>query len=412
MYRSRRPSVPRVVRSHTAWSLAALAAILAIVSAGVAGRLLLFKGESDRGDASDALMETTPAGFVPEQFSAGVVQPVRGVEVVRDTLWIRVRAAGQAEAWRRSTLKAQVDGIIQSVPARESDPAAEGDLLVQLDTIEPALNVQQARADLRVAETDYRQRLLFDDQIDDPVLRADREGIARSISGLDQAEIALRRAEVELERTQVSAPFDGWVADIQVVEGEYVATGTNLLTVVALSPIKVEVQVLETELAGLSEGNKARVGFAAFPGEPHMGVIRAINPLVDPENRTSRVTIVLPNEHQRIKPGMYADASLDAKALPDRVLVPRSAILERGEGRRTMLFIYEDGPQGGLAKWRYVNVGRENEAYAEVVAEGPEGESVQPGEIVLVEGHHYLAHDTPVRLVGDMLADRGRPGGW
>ena len=106
---------------------------------------------------------------------------------------------------------------------------------------------------------------------------------------------------------------------------------------------------------------------------------------------------------------MYAEVSLDAEALADRILVPRSAILERGEGRRrTMLFVYEQEGERGLAKWRYVTTGKESERLIEIV---PSDEGiVEPGEIVLVDGHHYLAHDTPVRLVENPAVEGGRPG--
>ena len=73
-----------------------------------------------------------------------------------------------------------------------------------------------------------------------------------------------------------------------------------------------------------------------------------------------------------------------------------------------MLFVYEEDGSRGLAKWRYVTTGRENELYVEIVP-GDEG-IVDPGEVVLVDGHHYLAHDTPVRIVEDVGAEGGRPG--
>ena len=106
---------------------------------------------------------------------------------------------------------------------------------------------------------------------------------------------------------------------------------------------------------------------------------------------------------------MYAQVSLEARKFPDRILVPRSAILARGEGRRRqMLFVYEAEGSSGLAKWRYVTTGRENDTHVEITL-GDEG-MVDPGEIVLVDGHHYLAHDTPVRLVENVAAEGGRPG--
>jgi RND family efflux transporter MFP subunit len=283
--------------------------------------------------------------------------------------------------------------------------------LLQIDTTEYALAVDQARADLLSAETDYRQLVLFDDEIEDPAVRAERERIARSRSNLDQREVALRQAELQLERSRAAAPFGGRVADLMVVQGQYVTAGTELMTVVDLDPIKVEVQVLEAELGFLAEGRRAEVTFAAYPGELFEGAIETINPVVDPDSRTGRVTVLLSNPQHRIKPGMYAEVSLDAEALPDRIIVPRAAILERGEGtRRKMLFVYEPDGSSGRAEWRYVNTGRESDTHVEILAEGLEQGMVAAGEIVLVDGHHYLAHDTQVRLVENVAAEGGRPG--
>jgi len=406
------PDEPTMSHSRRTLSLVTLFLIFGTAGAGVAWKLLS-SGEDSAGDgeSGDAAAVVLPEGEAPPQFSATVAQAVGGVEVVRDTLWIRVTAAGQAEAVRRTTLTAQVEGAVQSVPVRENVGVRRGGALLQIDTTEYALDVAQARADLLAAETDYRQRVLFDDEIQDPAVRAERERIARVQSGLDRAEVGMRQAELTLERTRVTAPFGGRIADLMVVAGQYVTTGTELMTVVDLDPIKVEVQVLEREVGFLSQGRGAVVRFAAFPGEAFEGAIETINPIVDPELRTARVTVLLSNPDGRIKPGMYAEVSLDAEALPDRILVPRSAILERGEGRRrTMLYVYEESERGGLAKWRYVNPGRENDTHVEILVEGPEQGMVEPGEIVLIDGHHYLAHDTPIRLVDDVAAAGGRPG--
>ncbi len=393
--------------SRRTLSLVTLLLVFGAVGGAVAWRLL-DAGETEAAEGQavggDSLLVPDAA---PAQFSASVASPVTGAEVVRDTLWIRVSAAGQAEAYRRTTVTAQVEGMVQDIPVRENRVVGVGALLVQIDTVEPALELAQARADLLTAEADYRQAMLFNDEIEDPEVRAERERIARSRSGLDQAEVALRQAELRLERTRVAAPFGGRVADVRVVEGQHVSAGTELLTVIDLDPIKVEVQVLESELRYLSEGRRATLTFNAYPGEEFVGRIETINPVVDPETSTGRVTVIFPNGDGRIKPGMYAEVSLDAEALPDRVIVPRSAVVERD--RRPVVFVYEEGPRGGLAKWRYVNPGRENETHVEILPEGPEQGMVEPGEIVLVDGHHYLAHDTPIRLVEDVEAAGGRP---
>ncbi len=395
--------------SRRTLSLVTVLLVLAVLIVGVGWRLDLFG--SDAEDDPTAVAGGTeldlPQTSGASQFSADMPQAVRGAEVLLDTLWIRVRAAGQAEAIRRTTLTSQVAGIVQDLPIRENQRVAAGAPLVRLDSTEYALDVDQAQANLLSAETEYRQLILFDDEIEDPAIRAERDRIARARSGLDQGSVALRQAELQLERSRIAAPFGARIADIRVVEGQYVSVGTELLTLVDLDPIKVEVQVLEAELGSLAEGRRAVVSFAAFPGETFVGSIETINPLVDPVSRTGRVTVLLANREHRIKPGMYAEVSLDAEALPDRILVPRAAILERN--RRTMLFVYEPNGNGGVTEWRYINPGRENDSYVEILSEGLEQGMVAPGEIVLIDGHHYLAHDVAVRLVENVEAEGGRP---
>ena len=63
-----------------------------------------------------------------------------------------------------------------------------------------------------------------------------------------------------------------------------------------------------------------------------------------------------------------------------------------------MLFVYEPNGRWGLAKWRYVNLGEENGTQVEILSEGPEEGTVERGEIVLVDGHHYLAHELTRKL--------------
>ena len=400
--------------SRRTLSLVTLALIIVALAAGVWWRL---GGLKSAKAAAAGVPDSAKSANLPEtsgasEFSTDVPQPVTGAPVVRDTLWISVTASGQAEAYRRATLNAQVEGSVISVPVMESQHVARGDLLLGIDTTQSALDVATAQANLLSAQAKYRQDVLFDDSITDPEVKAQRDKYARSMSGLDQAEVGLRKAELTLARTAVRAPFDGWIANVKVVPGQHVTMGTELMTVVDLNPIKVEVQVLEAELGDLTPGRRATVTFAAYPGERFHGHIESINPVVDPQTRTGRVTVVLTNRDHRIKPGMYAEISLDAEAIPNCVLVPRSAILERGEGeRRTMVFVYSpvDGSHG-LAKWRYVTVGRENDSLAQILPSEDEQSGVKPGEIVLVDGQQYLAHDTPVRLVKNVAAAGGRPG--
>ncbi|HEY0810638.1 MAG TPA: efflux RND transporter periplasmic adaptor subunit, partial [Longimicrobiales bacterium] len=269
------------------------------------------------------------------------------------------------------------------------------------------LALAEAQARLRSAEAQYRESTLFDERIADTNVRAERQKAARAKSGLDQAEVAVAKAKLELGRSRVRAPVGGRVANLKVQPGQWVRPGDELMTVVELSRVKVDVQVLEGQISFLTPGRSARVHFAAFPDEAFVGRIESINPIVDQSTRSARVVVSVPNPGGRLLPGMYARVSLDARRFPDRVLVPRSSILERD--RRKMLFVFspaEEGSTRGFAKWRYVTTGLENDSYVEIVS-SDDTEMVAPGEIVLTSGHQTLVHDARVRVVSKADAEDG-----
>lgn len=355
------------------------------------------------------------SGPVPEAaasaFAADLAIPVQGAKVVRDTLVISVGAAAEAASWRQTVITAQVAGRVSAIPVRESQTVGAGASLLQIDPAEYQLALEDAQAALRTAQAQHQELMILSEEIGDEQTRKDREVFARARSGLDAAQVSVQRAQLDLERTRLTAPFAGRVANLKVVPGQWVTAGTELMTVLDLDPIKVEVQVLEGDVGLLAPGRSARVTFSAFPGESFQGRIETINPVVE-AGRKARVTVVVPNPEGRILPGMYAQVALQARSYADRVLVPRGAVLERDrtrEGRGAMVFVYEGDDRSGRAKWRYVTVGMANDSVVEILTQGIQTDSVRPGETVLVDGHYSLQHDAPIRLVDDVQAAGGRP---
>lgn len=338
--------------------------------------------------------------------SAGVAIPVEAADVVQDTLVVSVTATGQAASMRQVVLAAQVAGRVGRLPHRESEAVGAGAVVVALDADDHRFALEDARARLARTDATYRETILFDDRITDAALRTERDRVARAKSGLDEAEIAVRKAEMELARTTVASPFAGRIANLKVVPGQYVTAGTELATIVDLDPIKVEVQVLESEVGFLSPGRRATVTFAAFAGEQFSGTVQSINPVVDQTTRTARVTVVVPNPGRRILPGMYARVSLEAQRFADRVMVPRAAVIERD--RTPVVFVYEGNDRAGEAKWRYVAVGLGNQTHVEVMEHPEKGGGVRPGERVLTDGHFTLTDGARVRVVESVQQDEGR----
>lgn len=342
------------------------------------------------------------------ELAAGMATTVAGAEVVRGTLWITIHPRATARAFRSTVVRSQVEGLIEEVPVRENSVVSEGQPLLQIDSTELALDVGVARSELRRARADYDAVLLASDPSDPPEVRERREEQARARSGLDGAEVALGQAELQLERSTVRAPFEGRVADLLVVPGQYVSAGTDLMTVVDLDPIRVEAEVLEGGVDLLEEGRRATVTFDAFAEVPHEGRVRSINPVVTADGY-ARATILVPNPDGRIKPGMKAEVSLEAQSFEDQIMVPKEAVLEKDGGRTAVLVAREEEEGRQVARLRYVRTGRESDEMVAIVP-SEDTEMVEPGEIVLVSGHQYLEDGASVRIAEDPVAATG-PGG-
>ncbi len=365
---------------------------------GIYVRLRALQAE-DESPTAEAADDERPEVESARAFGTDIAIPVSAAPVVRDTLVMSVSAAGQAQAFARTLLAAEVEGPVKQVAVREGDYVRPGQVLARIDPERYAFELEKAKASLERAEAQFAEFTLFDEEIEDADLRAERRRMARAKSGLSEAEVAVREAELNVRRATVRAPFAGAVANLAVVPGERVQPLDSIAEVVDLSRIRIEVQALETEVPYLEEGRAVRITLSAFPDTVLTGRVASINPVIDPRTRTARVTVVLANPDGAVKPGMYARVRIAARLYANRVMVPREAILERDN--RTLVFVFQpEGEAGGLAKWTYVTTGLENEAFVEIVP-GEGTTMLEPGQLVLTEGHYTLIHDARVRLIED-----------
>ena len=345
-----------------------------------------------------------------------------------------VTASGVTEAVREVEIKPLVSGKVVQVAVRDGQPVRKGDLLVQLDDREYQIAFREARSQLLSAQAEYALRM--EDR--QPIVRDSlplgtngfhdlgkryREALAayrqgtlseaefRKIereyraaevfsgqqrdeliaqqSGLSAAEAQFERAKYQLDNCRITAPFAGIAGDVQVHPGDYISTGQTLLRLVDLSRLKLQLEVLESEMGNIRRGEAIEARFAAFPDTVFRGQIIGINPTVNPETRTGTVIAEIPNPGALLKSGMFATVRIAVNRYPNRLLVPRSAVVERD--RRQLVFIVRDGK----AFWCYVDTGLENDDYVEVVSSAFD---LKPGEPVIIDGHFALAHNAPVEV--------------
>ena len=239
----------------------------------------------------------------------------------------------------------------------------------------------------KVARDEYEKK--SDDLLADMIMSgAKRKDIAADKSNLTSARNEKQRAELNLEYTKIKAPFAGVIGDVDLVNGQRINAGSKLFKIFDTSTLKVEVRVLENEVASLEVGNYAEVMVNSIPGEKFAGRVVNISPNIDTETKTCKVIIEMQNLSSKIKPGMFATVNIQAATFKNRLLAPIDALVVRDN--RTLVFLVVDG----LAKWEYFDLGEKNDRFFEI----KEG-NIKAGDEVVVKGHTNLAHDAKVNVV-------------
>jgi RND family efflux transporter MFP subunit len=231
-------------------------------------------------------------------------------------------------------LAAQRDGILEKLyfdaPARVNT----GTLLAQLDDRQIKSNLEAARAKTRsiaadlknwqaeaeVLKADYtRQQHLMDlgltsqEQLEHAKYKAesDQWDILRVTETLNTAKEDEHSLELELEKTRVTAPFNGLIARRYVREGQNVTKGERLFWVTAEAPLLMRFTLPEKFFGKMRNGQPVEVTCAAAPAEKHMAKVKQVSPVVDPSSGTFEVLVELTGDRGSLRPGMTALAHLE-----------------------------------------------------------------------------------------------------
>jgi Cu(I)/Ag(I) efflux system membrane fusion protein len=181
------------------------------------------------------------------------------------------------------------------------------------------------------------------------------------------------------------APAGGYVLEKNVLAGQKIMAGDALYKVADLSTVWVEGEVFEQDIATVRVGQAVHADFDALPGEHRLGRISYIYPTLDPQTRTVRVRVVLPNSDLRLKPGMYATILIAGTERANVLTVPRSAVLATGE--RSIIFVRD--ASGSLTP-REVSVGAANDERVEILRGLSPGETVVSSATFLVDAESNL----------------------
>lgn len=248
----------------------------------------------------------------------------------------------------------RVSARIVKVNANLGDKVKPGQSLAQLDSIELGeahSSYRQAQSQFSLAKSDFdrAQKLKTDEIIPEKDFLRARSEFEKARASLRAADDKLRLLDSSHQESEtgpislfpVKAPFAGTVIEKNAVLGELAQPDKSIFTIADLSILWIEANLFEKDLGKVRVGAAASVTVNAYPGEVFRGRLTYISSTVDKESRTVQARIEVANSDGRLKPEMFASASIDTASTSKALTLPQEAVLLING--QAMAFVQEAG---------------------------------------------------------------------
>jgi membrane fusion protein (multidrug efflux system) len=302
--------------------------------------------------------------------------PVETARVTVGPIERRLTAVGSLRSNESVVIRPEIAGRIAEFRFQEGERVEKGQPLVVLDDSVWRAVVEQAQAALELSQANHDRAV---DLLERKVGTTKARDEAFSQMRVDQAELELARAR--LDKSTISAPFDGVVGLRKVSVGDFVDAGAEIVNVEQIDPLKADFRVAESYLGAVRPGQRIELGVDAFPGQAFTGEVYAIDPLIDEAGRSILLRAKLPNPDHVLRPGLFARITLVLNEREDAIQVPEQALVPQGQDQ--FVFKIEDGK----AAFTKVTTGIRREGMVEIV-EGlaPDDEVVTAGQLKIRDG--------------------------
>jgi membrane fusion protein (multidrug efflux system) len=301
-----------------------------------------------------------------------VVTVETGAAVEREVPTV-IRATGTFVADESSDVTPQLSGSVIETAVNVGDVVAAGQVIVRLDDRNALLDLSQAQAALQQTEAQAQNARVEAERhsalvTSGDISRSTYEKLTTQLLTADavvaQARVRVASATKSVDDARIKAPFAGHVSARPVAVGEWVTPTTKVVTILRIRPIKLQLQVPETEAAKLSRGMSVRAEVPAHPGVAFEGTVSARNVALDPNSRAMTIDVQFANADGRLMPGMFGTAELHLPATERAVYVPTAAVATIANGQSSAVYVIE----GTTAHVRVIQTGEAQGGMVRVLA--------------------------------------------
>lgn len=311
------------------------------------------------------------------------------------------QAVGSLRSRRGVVLRPEVSGRITQLNFTDGQRVRRGQVLVQFDDQLQQAQVQQALAELSIAQANQKrnQELVAQNFIS-------QRSLDESAANLQVARAKLSLAQATAGRLKIIAPFNG-IAGIRLVNvGDYLKDGADIVNIEDIDAVFVDFRLPERFQTEIKRGQTAMLDIDALPGRKFSAKIQAIDPLIDANGRSVGVRGCVDNRQLQLRPGMFARVNAVFGVRENARVIPEEAIIPQGGKQFVVKLVPGDTPQSQVSQRIEVKLGLRSPGKVEVL------EGLKIGDTVVVAGQQRVPRDGMAVSVVDLSGARpGSPDG-
>jgi RND family efflux transporter MFP subunit len=305
---------------------------------------------------------------------------------------------GVVEPERKVEVYSRLSAYVKNIVKEEGDLVKKDDILALLDDTEISISYKQAEIQLEQAKLtleDEEAKFKRSQQLKDTDMISEQDFQA-SKAAYDKAKLDhqtrrenFKDLQLQLSYTKMRSPVSGYVTERVVEVGSRVNSNQKVYTVEDFSPLLVKVFVPSADIVNLKTGMETDVTTDVLAGRTFTGTIKLINPRIDVQSGTVKVTVEVFDESNSLKPGMFVETKILIKNNPNALVIPRKCISYKNN--RAFVFVFQR--EGMNVAKRFIEVG---------VTEGDDIEvtgGMEEGERVVTVGFESLKDNMKVNVV-------------
>ncbi len=343
----------------------------------------------DKLDIPDRVKEAIKSGRIPKdqipdvlarfQGGGGPAVPVSVAPVQRQNLNSYLVLNGIVEPERKVEIYSYLSAYVKKIVREEGDYVKENDILAELDDKEIMISYNQARIqldqaklNLEEAEKNYirSQELVKRSLVSEQEFQAtEAQYKQRQLEYKNRVE-DFNNLQLQLNWTKIRALSEGYITERLIETGDRVNANTQVYTIEDFNPLLIRVFVPTSDAIKLDLGMSAEVTTEVLKGLVFKGHVKLINPRIDVETGTVKVTVEVVDNSLRLQPGMFVEVQIAIGTKENVLVIPRKAILYKQN--KSFVFVLDRSQ----VSQREVLLGLLEEDHVEVTKGLDEGEVI------------------------------------